>query len=324
MIVALVLASTISAQTRATHAAVPLAADGRPDLQGVWDNSALTPLERPADLADQEFFPDKAAAEYESLEQYVVRLQSRFGVPEGALTGEANGIWRARRSLGPDRRTSIIVDPPNGKLPPLTAFAAARAAELARMRKEHRADNPEELSINERCISWGADPPLIPVADNNNVQIVQTRDYVLLLLEMNHDARIVPMDGRPHLPSHLTTWLGDSRGRWEGNTLVIESTNFTSKVAAFSARLGASGFEFGSAEHLRLTERFTRIDSKTLQYEFTVNDASTFTKPFTGRLPMNLTDQMIYEYACHEGNYGLQNILRSGRAADQPGGALKR
>jgi hypothetical protein len=138
----------------------------------------------------------------------------------------------------------------------------------------------------------------------------------MLLLEMNHDVRIVPLDGRPHLPPQLTTWLGDARGHWEGPTLVIESTNFTPKVAAFSARIGASGREYGSAEHLRLIERFTRIDARTLQYEFTVDDPSTFTRAFTGRLPMNLTDQLIYEYACHEGNYGLQDILRGGRNED--------
>jgi hypothetical protein len=178
-------------------------------------------------------------------------------------------------------------------------------------------DDPEDRGLSERCLlGFSTGPPLQPAGYNNNVQIVQTPDYVVLLLEMNHDARIVPMDQRPRLPSHITTWLGDARGRWEGNTLVVESTNFSPKMAAFSARSGASGYEFGSAETLHLVERFTRLDAKTLQYEFTVNDPSTFTKPFTARFPMHLTDSKIYEYACHEGNYGLQNILRGGRVQD--------
>jgi hypothetical protein len=141
----------------------------------------------------------------------------------------------------------------------------------------------------------------------------------MLLLEMNHDARIIPMDGRPHLPGTFQLWLGDSRGRWEGNTLVVETTNFTPKMASFSARRGAGGFELGSAETLRLIERFTRIDARTLQYEFTVHDPTTFTRPFTARFPMNWNDEQIYEYACHEGNYGLTNILRGSRLQDQQG-----
>ena len=282
---------------------VPRTADGHPDLQGVWDNSTLTPLERPADLADKEFFPDKAAADYESLEQYVVRLQSRFGETEGVLTGEANGIWRTRRTLGPDRRTSIITDPASGKLPALTPFAAARAAELARMRKDHPADNPEELSINERCLSWGADPPLIPIADNNYLQIVQTRDYVMILHEMIHDARVIPMDGRPHLPAGIGQLTGDSRGHWEGDTLVVDTTNFTDKTR-FS----------GSGTGLHVVERFTRTDATTLRYDFTVEDPASFARAFTGRVWMSRTNDRIYEYACHEGNYSMVGILRGARA----------
>jgi hypothetical protein len=303
VIAALALASPGAAQTGARHTGVPRTPDGHPDLQGVWDNSTLTPLERPADLADKEFFPDKAAADYESLEQYVVRLRSRFGEAEGVLTGEANGIWRTRRTLGPDRRTSIITDPANGKLPALTPFAAARAAELARMRKEHPADNPEELSINERCIAWGADPPLLPIADNNYLQIVQTRDYVMILHEMIHDARIIPLDGRPHLPGRIGQLTGDSRGRWDGDTLVVDTTNFTDKTR-FS----------GSGTGLHVVERLTRTDANTLRYDFTVDDPASFARPFTGRVWMSRTNDRIYEYACHEGNYSMVGILKGARA----------
>ncbi len=303
VIAAFALASTGAAQTSVRHTGVPRTPGGHPDLQGVWDNSTLTPLERPADLADKEFFPDTAAADYESLAQYVARLRSRFGEKEGVLTGEANGIWRTPRKVGPDRRTSIITDPANGKLPPLTPFAAARAAELARMRKEHPADNPEELSINERCISWGADPPLLPVADNNYLQIVQTRDHVMILHEMIHDARIIPLDGRPHLPRGVEQLTGDSRGRWEGDTLVVDTTNFTDETR-FS----------GSGTGLHVVERFTRTDPNTLRYDFTVDDAASFTRPFTGRVWMSRTDDRIFEYACHEANYSMEGILRGARA----------
>ena len=153
-------------------------------------------------------------------------------------------------------------------------------------------DDPEDRGLAERCLlGFSTGPPFQPGGYNNNVQIVQTPDYVVLLLEMNHDARIVPMDGRPHLPSHIKTWLGDSRGRWEGNTLVVESTNFTPKIAAFSARIGAAASSSARPRTCASTERFTRVDARTLQYEFTVDDPSTFTRPFTGRFPMNLSDR---------------------------------
>jgi hypothetical protein len=282
------------------------AAAHHPDLQGIWDNSTLTPLERPADLADQEFFPDKAASDYASLEQYIVRLQARYGEAEGSVTGEANGIWRTPRRLGPDRRTSAIVDPPNGRLPALTPFAAGRAAALARTRKEHPADDPEQLPVQERCLVWGADPPLLPQADNNTLQIVQTDGYVVIVHEMIHDARIIPMDGRPHLPRGIEQWTGDSRGRWDGDTLVVDTTNFTAKTQ-FA----------GSGTGLHVVERFTRTDANTLRYDFTVDDPASFARPFSGRLWMTRTDDRMFEYACHEGNYSMVGILRGARASER-------
>lgn len=287
----------------AAPASLPRLPDGHPDLQGVWDNSSLTPLERPADLADQAFFPPNAAAAYESLEQYLVRLEGRFGTGEALLTGEANGIWRTPRHLGPDRRTSAIVDPPDGKLPALTPFAKARADAAAKQRKTHGADDPEELSVLERCLMWGADPPLFPTADNNYLQIVQTPANVLIFLEMIHDARVIPMDGRPHLPAGLEQWKGDPRGRWDGDTLVVDSTNFTDKTR----------FQ-GSGTGLHVVERFTRTDLHTLRYDFTVEDPQSFERPFTGRLWMTRTSDRIYEYACHEANYSMVGILRGARA----------
>ena len=298
----LLIVLALVAVSAAAQKPIPRTADGHPDLQGVWDNSTLTPLERPAELSDKEFFPDKDASEYESLAQYLVRLQARFGDGEAAVTGEANGIWRSPRRLGPDRRTSVITQPADGKLPPLTPFARARADALAKARKTHHADNPEELSINERCLLWGADPPLFPTADNNNLQIVQTRDHVLIFHEMIHDARVIPMDARPHLLAGIEQWTGDSRGRWDGDTLVVDTTNFTDKTR----------FQ-GSGTGLHVVERFTRTDLNTLQYDFSVEDPASFAQAWAGRLWMTRTDDRIYEYACHEGNYSMVGILRGAR-----------
>jgi len=325
--VVLVLAVTAvaAAQPAKTASGVPRTAWGDPDLQGVWDYWTFTPLERPKQYANTPMLTDAEHAEL------LRRLRGQAAAVDarppsaGDPGGYSQEVWTERSRGTALKQTSIIVEPADGRIPPMTPEAQQRAAAHSvagghpvRMRSDGVAsDDPEDRGLSERCLlGFSTGPPFQPGGYNNNVQIVQTPGYVLLLLEMNHDARIVPMDGRPHMPSAITTWLGDSRGRWEGNTLVIESTNFTSKVAAFSARIGASGVEYGSAEHLRLTERFTRIDAATLQYEFTVNDPSTFTRPFTGRMPMTLTDEMIYEYACHEGNYGLQDILRGGRSED--------
>jgi hypothetical protein len=326
------LVGAATAQTRKPAASMnnlPRTAWGDPDLQGVWDYWTFTPLERPKEYANKAELSD---AEYAALIKRVsgqAAATDAFKPPPGRDPGGySQEVWTDRARGTALRQTSLIVDPPDGRIPPMTPEALKKAAEHkaagghpVRIRTDGIGDDhPEDRGLAERClVGFSTGPPFQPGGYNNNVQIVQTRDYVMLLLEMNHDARIIPMDGRPHLPPHLKTWLGDSRGRWEGDTLVIESTNFTPKVASFSARVGAGGNEFGSAENLRLIERFTRIDAKTLQYEFTVNDPSTFTRPFTARFPMNLTNEMIFEYACHEGNYGLQNILRGGRVIDSEG-----
>ena len=301
-------ACALLALAAAAPTALPRTPDCHPDLQGIWDNSSLTPLERPANLADNEFFSDAEAADYESLDAYVERLKGRFGEPEGAVTGEANGIWRSPRRLGPDRRTSAIIQPANGRMPALTPFALGRLNALARARKAHPADNPEELSINERCLVWGADPPLFPTADNNYLQIVQTPKHVLIFHEMIHDARVIPMDGRPHLPAGIAQWTGDSRGRWDGDTLVVDTTNFTDKTQFV-----------GSGTGLHVVERFTRTDLKTLKYEFTVEDPASFAQAWTGRIWMTRTEERIYEYACHEGNYSMVGILRGARAEERKG-----
>jgi hypothetical protein len=198
--------------------------------------------------------------------------------------------------------TSLITDPADGRLPPLTPAATARAAARAEWRREHPSDGPEDRPLAERCLMFGAGPPLLPGGYNNYLQIFQTKDYVSILNEMIHDARIVPLDGRPHAPSSIRRWQGDPRGRWEGKTLVVDTTNFNDKT----------NFR-GTSDRLHLVERFTRIDTDTLLYEFTVDDPSSFTKPWTAVLPMKRSDDRIFEYACHEANYGLEGVLRGAR-----------
>jgi hypothetical protein len=317
------------AQTARPPGNVPRTPWGHPDLQGVWDYWTFTPLERPKEYANKAVLTDAEHAELvKRLSGQAAALDSQVASSgdTGAYSQEA---WTDRARGTALKQTSLLVDPLDGKIPPMTPDAQQKEAahkaaggHPVRMRTDGVGDDgPEDRGLAERClVGFSTGPPFQPGGYNNNVQIVQTPDYVVLLLEMNHDARIIPLDGRPHLPAHIKTWLGDSRGRWEGDTLVVESKNFTPKVAAFSARIGAAGREYGSAENLRLTERFKRVDGKTLEYEFTINDPTTFTRPFTGRLPMNLSDGPVYEYACHEGNYGLQNILRGGRAEDGPAG----
>ena len=205
-------------------------------------------------------------------------------------------------SLNGRKLTSLVVDPADGRVPPLTAEARTRAAARNADAREHPADGPENRSLQERCLSFNAGPPINIGPYNDYVQIVEMPNAVIIYTEMIHDARIVWTDGRPHLPPNIRQWLGDSRGRWDGPTLVVDTTNFTDKTS----------FR-GSSDNLHLIERFTRVDSKTLRYEYTVDDPATFTKPWTAVLPMTKSDERLFEYACHEGNYALPDILRGAR-----------
>ena len=216
--------------------------------------------------------------------------------------------WDPGTNLQINRRTSLVVDPPSGRVPPLTADAQKRAAARAQARRSRGpADAAEDLALNERCILWStAGPPMLPGPYNNNVEFVQTRGFVVIFNEMIHDARIVPMDGRPH--GTMRRWMGDSRGRWDGNTLVVDTTNFTEK----------SAFR-GSGERLHLVERFTPVDAKTIQYAFTVDDPDTWTSAWTVAFPLKKSAGPIYEYACHEGNErSMQGILLGARTQDKP------
>jgi hypothetical protein len=281
-----------------------LAAQSTRNLEGVWSYATLTPFERPAELG--EFFTDAQAAEFEA---QTIGRNDRDRRDGGAAVDSARGVadfWFDRgehvASFNGRKRTSWVIDPPDGRVPPLTADARARQNARNADQRDHPADGPENRSLQERCLAFNAGPPIGLGPYNNFLQIFQSRDAVVIYTEMIHDARIVWTDGRPHAPPLLRRWLGDSRGRWEGNTLVVDTTNFTDK----------NPFR-GSSENLHLIERFTRTDANTLLYEFTVDDPATFTRAWTAQLPMTKSDERIFEYACHEGNYALPDILRGAR-----------
>jgi hypothetical protein len=294
----------------------PRTPDGQPDLQGYWNNSTLTPLERPSELVGKQVLTEEEAAEYQKrvLAEADAPNPQAGGIPLGLQAGRSLGAsWFERGEVVASRRTSLIVDPPDGRIPPLTPAAQKQAADRAQERSLHPADGPEDRSLTERCLVWpGAGPPMLPTAYNSNYQIVQSPGYVVIFVEMIHDARIIPLDGRPHLGPEVRQWLGDSRGHWEGNTLVVDTGNFSGKTA----------FR-GSGENLHLIERFTRTDAETIRYEFTVDDPATFTRPWKAEIPMRKTQGPIYEYACNEGNYSLADILKGARveekrAAEEP------
>jgi hypothetical protein len=288
--------------------AVPRTPDGKPDLQGIWNTSTLTPLERPAEFADKPVLTEQEVKDYEARLLRDNNRDRRDGTAEVDVGRAYNEFWYDRGShVVQNRRSSLIIDPPDGKIPALTPQAQQRQAALAEYKKQHPDDGPEDFTLANRCLLWAtAGPPMLPGAYNNNYQIVQGPGYVSIFVEMIHDARVIPTDGRPHLPSNVRQWLGDSRGHWEGDTLVVETTNFTDKT----------NFR-GASENMRLVERFTRVDANTIAYEFTVNDPSSFTKPWTAQIPMKKNSEPLYEYACHEGNYAMDGMLRGARAGEK-------
>ena len=280
------------------------------DLEGVWTFSTITPLERPAEFSDKPYFTDAEAAAFEKRTIEANDRDRRGASPDADVNGAYNEAWFDRgthvATVRGRKPTSLVVDPPDGRVPPLTADAQQRAAARAADRRDHQTDGPESRSLAERCLAFNAGPPMLPGPYNNYVQIFQTPDHVIILNEMIHDARIVPLDGRPHAPAAIRRWQGDSRGGWEGGTLVVDTTNFTDKT----------NFR-GAGPNLHLVERFTRADADTLLYEFTVDDPTVFTKPWTVVLPLKRTNDRMFEYACHEGNYALEDILRGARAQER-------
>jgi len=302
----LMIGLPLGAQTRTWNA--PKTPDGQPDLQGTWTNATITPLERPADLAGKEFLTSQEAVDYEKRTLAASNADRRDLPPEGDVGLAYNDFWynRGTKIVG-TRRTSLIVDPSDGKVPPLTPQAQQKQADLRAAARGHANDGPESRALTERCILWPtAGPPMLPSFYNNNYQIVQAPGYVTILVEMIHDARVIPLDGRPHVSENVRQWMGDSRGHWEGNTLVVDTTNFTDKTR----------FR-GADDKLHLVERFTRVDANTIMYEFTVDDPTAFTRSWTAQVPMSRTQSPVFEYACHEGNYAMAGMLGGARAEEK-------
>ena len=316
-ICALLSLLTVSAAGQAGHWAPPRTADGHPDFQGVWSSATLTPLERPPEFAGTAVLSPDATAPYEKQLREQGNRDRRAGSAAADVGQAYNEFWfdRGTKVVG-TRRTSLIVDPPDGRIPPLTPAAHERLDNARLYASKHPADGPEDRPLAERCLLWPtAGPPMLPGAYNNNYQFVQAPGYVAIVVEMIHDVRIIPTDGRPHLPPGIRQWMGDPRGHWEGDTLVVETTNFTDKTSDVGAGMQRGTFK-GSDDRLRLIERFTRVGADTLLYEFTVDDPTAFTKPWTAQIPMTRTAGPLFEYACQEGNYAMTDVLAGTRAEE--------
>ena len=301
---------------------VPRAADGHPDLSGVWTNKTVTPFERPRDLAGKEFFTEQEASEYEKTHVFDVDKRDNIRGTNRDVASAYNSFWwDPGTKVAKTRRTSIVIDPPDGRIPALTAGRQKQLQEISEARRRRcekpgcepensgqlgPADGPEDRPLMERCLSFGNAAPMVSSAYNNNYEIVQTPGFVGIDIEMVHQMRRIPIDQTPHLPSHVREWVGDSRGHWEGDTLVVDTTNFNN-LESFR----------GSDENLHLIEQLTRIDADTIIYRFTIDDPTAFTKPWTGEIPFVKSDGLLYEYACHEGNEGMKGILSAARADEK-------
>ena len=303
----------------------PRSSDGHPDLQGFWANNNATPLERPKELAGREFLTDEEVAAlrkkagelfsgqgdaafgdtlFETVLANVKGTKSGFISTDGE-TGDYSSVWKDKRDW--DNRTSLITDPPDGRLPALTPDGQARREANAAARKRP-ATGPQDRGLQERCITYGS--PQLVAGYQSYYQIVQTPTSVVIMTEMIHDARTIPLDGGPHLPSTVHQWFGDSRGHWEGDTLVVDTTNYKPR-----------SFMSISSEKLHVIERFSRSGPDTLKYEITINDPGTWTKPWSLMIPLRQSANPVYEYACHEGNIGMVGILAGARAEEQAAGS---
>lgn len=277
--------------------------DGQPDLQGIWTNATITPMERPAEFANKPFLTEQEASEYEK--NYVQHQKESF-------TNDVNGPirlawWDSGSKIVETRRTSIVIDPPDGKIPALTPQAQAAERALRQARRGGHINTVKDRPLNERCIIWPTDgPPMMSSFYNNNYRIVQSPGYVSIYIEMVHDVRVIPLDGRAHQPPQVRSWMGDSVGHWEGDTLVVDTTNFN----------GKSSFR-GSDENLHVIERFSRTGEHTLLYQFTIDDSTAFTRAWTGEVPWLTAPGPLYEYDCHEGNFhSMESMLKNARAED--------
>jgi hypothetical protein len=306
------LYAPVSGQDSGRGNAVPRTADGQPDLQGFWTNDTVTPLERPAEFGNKEILTREEAAAYakKRRDQFLAQPKDNIHYDDA--------IWQDENYSKDVRlRTSLVTDPRDGKLPPLTPEARQReAARAANRAGTGVSDSAQTRSLAERCISWGnVGPPMIPPTYYANFQILQSRDTVVIRHELMHDVRIIHMDGRAHPPAAIQYLAGHSRGRWEGDTLVVDTTNFTDQTN-FRGPPATTRQEISHTRSLHVVERFTRTDKNTIHYEFTAEDPATWTRAWSGELSIRAIEGPIYEYACHEGNYGLANILRAQRVQD--------
>jgi hypothetical protein len=302
----------VAARSTATRFALPRMADGRPDLQGFWTNDTVTPLERPSEFGDKETLTAEEAAAYakKRLDQFLAQPKDNIHYDDA--------IWQAENyAKHVVLRTSLLTEPRNGRMPPLTPAAQKREADRAAARKTSGpSDSAQSRTLAERCISWGnVGPPMIPPTYNANMQILQTGGLVIIRHEMMHDVRLVYMDGSAHPPSTIQFLAGDSRGRWDGDTLVIDTTNFTNKTN-FRGPPATTRQDIEGSPSMHVVERFTRLDADSIRYQFWVEDKNTWTTPWAGEMAIRRFEGPIYEYACHEGNYGLPNILRAARVED--------
>ena len=287
--------------------------DGQPDLQGFWTNATFTPLERPAELGTKEFFTEAEAVSWERDRLARENSQAKDDIHYD------NSLWQTENwGRVSNRRTSLVFDPPNGRLPALSEQGQKRAAvEAQKAKRRTAAESAQDRTLAERCIAWGNEgPPMIGSTYNANLHIVQAPGVFTIRHEIIHGMRIIPVNGTPHAPSGIRNLGGDSRGRWEGETLVVDSTNFNDQTN-FRGPPANTRQDIFSSRDMHVTERFTRVDAETIVYRFTVEDSSTWTKPWSGELLMKRTEGPIYEYACHEGNYGLANILAGARMAEK-------
>ena len=328
------VSAPLAAQTKAAAkpaaktSAIPRTPDGHPDFQGVYSNATNVPVARPANLGAKEFYTDEADRTASRQAPAAGRggaapagggRAGRGGGAAAAADPEGNGlaVHYSTEQFGlsgpsvvraPSLRTSIISGP-EGRVPALTPEAQKRAQDKQAYNRDHQWDGPESRPLAERCITWGhVGPPMMPVGYNSELQIVQGPGYVSVVQEMIHDFRVIPTDNKPHLPSAIGQWMGDARGHWEGDTLVVETTNFSGRTQVQGAWI---------TDKLKVTEKFSMIDAETVLYQFTVDDPGTWVKPWSGELTMTKIDAPLFEYACNEGNYGMANNLSGARATEK-------
>ena len=290
--------------------APPTTPDGQPDLHGIWTNATITPFERPAALLGKAFLNE---AEAQAFERQAATRREEDGPPSAGDVGSYNQFWfDSGERVVSTRRTSLVIDPPDGRVPLRAEAEAARDYAIA-----HEGDSYEFMSVWNRCITRGVPGGMFPAGYNNAYEIVQSRGYVVIHYEMIHEARIIPLDGRPHVPAQVRLWNGDPRGHWDGSTLVVDTTNYNNK--GWIATQAAAGRIKGipQTESLHVVERFTPVDANTIDYQATIDDPKMFTRPWTVSVPLHRNPAYrLYEYACHEGNRAVEGVLRGARAEE--------